>query len=376
MRSESVINQAVMKRSNRNKVVLALWNNSPISRTGLAKITGLNKATITGIIASLEEDGMITVGGSLKSGVGRAQNLLMFNEQYGLCAGLMFRSQVMKLAISNAKGKILWKKDVQVQAGQSPMDALVRVSDELERGLEECSGYSSRVIGIGVGAGSLLRESDDMLYAIHSTNWYNIPVVEYLRHRFSVPVIADTGANNALLAEKRFGVAREASNVVYLLVGYGIGGGIMTNGRLYRGDGGFAGDIGHYVLDPNGPLCPCGKRGCWEVMASSIATGRSFDELAQAADSGDGEAIAQLSSIGRNLGAGIANLIHILNPQMVVLGGPVEKAGDWVMNPCRNTVKEKVWPWVWERTRIEYSILRDQSYVIGAITRVIELLFE
>lgn len=376
MRSEPIINQAVMKRANRNKVVQALWNNSPISRTGLAKITGLNKATITGIISSLEEEGMITVGGSLKGGVGRAQNLLMFNEQYGLCVGLMFRSQVMKLAISTAKGRLLWKEDVKVRHDELPMDALERVCDELQKGLDECRGYSNHIIGIGVGAGSLLRESDDMLYAIHSTNWYNIPVAEYLKHRFSVPVIADTGANNALLAEKRFGVARGTSNAVYLLVGYGIGGSIMTNGQLYRGDSGFAGDIGHYVLDPNGPPCACGKRGCWEVMASSIAAGKPFDELAEAAEAGDGEAIAQLGSIGRNLGSGIANLIHILNPQIIVLGGPVEKAGDWVMNPCRNTVKEKVWPWVWERTRIEYSSLRDQSYVIGAITRVIELLFE
>ncbi len=372
MKSESVINQSRMKQQNRTSVIYALWKNAPISRTGLAKVTGLNKATITSIVASLEEEGMIVPSGSLKGSVGRAQNLLMFNEQYVLCAGILFRPPVMKIAISNIRAKILWMKDLPFSSAQSPMEVLTQVADLLDEGLSTCGAYSDKLLGIGVGTASLLRPDDKMLYAIHSINWRNIPVVEYLQRRFQVPIIADTASNNAILGEKHFGAAKDADNAIYLSVGYGIGGGILMDGQLYRGSNGFAGDLGHYVIDPSGPPCPCGKRGCWEVMASSIATKKSFSELCDAAEQGDGAAVAALAQIGRNLGLGISNLVSIFDPQLVVLGGDVVRAGDLVMVPCRNTVKERVWPWVWERTRIEFSSL---SGLVGCLTRVIELLF-
>lgn len=372
MKSESVINQSRMKQQNRASVIYALWKNSPISRTGLARETGLNKATITSIVASLEEEGMIVPSGSLKGSVGRAQNLLMFNEQYGLCGSILFRPPVMKVAISNVRARILWTRDLPFSSDQSPLDVLAQVADLLEEGLSSCRAYSDNLLGIGVGTASLLRPDDKMLYAIHSINWRNIPVVEYLQHRFRVPIIADTASNNAILGEKHFGAAKDMDNAIYLSVGYGIGGGLLMNGRLYRGTNGFAGDLGHYVIDPGGPFCPCGKRGCWEVMASAIAAQQSFEQLSEAAGQGDGASVAALARIGRNLGLGISNLISIFDPQLVVLGGDVVQAGDWVMVPCRNTVKERVWPWVWERTRIEYSSL---SGLVGCLTRVIELLF-
>jgi len=117
------------------------------------------------------------------------------------------------------------------------------------------------------------------------------------------------------------------------------------------------------------------------MMASAIPTGKSFLELRQAADEGDGTAIAELAKIGSNLGKGIANIINVLNPEIIVLGGDVVHAGKWIMTPCRSTLQEQVWPWVWERTRVEYSGLSSElgvstPSIIGAITKVIELLFQ
>ena len=381
MSSKLVANQALMKQQNQARVVYALWKNSPISRTGLAKFTGLNKATITNIILSLQEENMVVHKGSLQGSVGRAQKLLMFNENYGLCAGIMIRAKNINLAISNVRAKILWSSDVPFSAEESPLDVVDRVASTLEEGLAACKQYSENFLGIAVGTASLLRHEDDMLYAIHSIDWHNVPVIQYLRQRFHVPIIADTASNCAALGEKYFGIAENVSDMLYLSVGYGIGGGLFLGGKLYRGKEGFAGDIGHMTLDPNGPQCPCGKRGCWEMMASAIPTGKSFLELGQAADEGDGTAIAELAKIGNNLGKGLANLINVLNPQLIVLGGDVVHAGKWVMTPCRSTLQERVWPWVWERTRVEYSGLSSElgvstPSIIGAITKVIELLFQ
>jgi len=171
------------------------------------------------------------------------------------------------------------------------------------------------------------------------------------------------------------GVAKDTDNAVYLYVGYGIGAGILLNGQLFRGAEGFAGDIGHMVIDPGGPACPCGKRGCWEVMASSIVTGCSFRELREAAERGESDAISMLVTIGQNLGLGIANLINVLNPSLVIIGGGAADAGNWILTTCKNTVQERIWPMVWERTRIELTSLGNQAELIGALTRVIETLF-
>ena len=162
--------------------------------------------------------------------------------------------------------------------------------------------------------------------------------------------------------------------MIYLSVGYGIGAGIVVNGKQCRGSEGFAGDVGHMVIDPNGPQCPCGKKGCWEVMASSIAAEESFKSLAEKAESGDPAAISMLNKIGCNLGIGISNLINVLNPQLVVLGGEVVHAGKWVMNPCRSTVQERAWPWVVEHTKIDFSGVTGEyaASVVGTMTKVIE----
>lgn len=376
MDSDSVINQAKMKQQNKKKVMYTLWKNAPTSRTALAGATGLNKATITGIVNSLEEEGIAIPSGSVQGGIGRARSLLTFNENYGLCAAIIFRAQVMKVAISNTSAKILWSGNVEFSSSESPISVLTHVADLLEQGLKECSTYSGNLIGIGVGTASLLRPEDNVLYAIHSINWRNVPIVEYLQHRFHVPIAVDTASNNAVIGEKLMGIAKNTDNVVYLSVGYGIGAGILINGVLYRGAGGFAGDVGHFVIDPSGPPCPCGKRGCWEVMASSISAGKSFPELREAADRGDREAISTLARIGRNLGIGIANLIHVLNPSLVIIGGGAVSGGDWIMSTCRNAVQERTWPLVWERTRIEFSGLGNQADLIGTVTRVIELMFQ
>ena len=370
----TVINQALMKEKNQRLVAYTLWRNSPISRTGLAKKTGLNKATITNIIADLTEGGMVKCCGALQGNVGRAQNLIMFNEEYGMCGSIIIRPNTIFLAVGNLRAKILWSQELHFSVSELPTEVIKRTAECLDGGIKSCKSKSGRLIGIGVGTASLLRHDDDMLYAIHSIDWHNISVLDYLRHYFNVPILADTVSNCSAIGERYFGIAEDVSDMIYLSVGYGIGAGIVVNGKQCRGSEGFAGDVGHMVIDPNGPQCPCGKKGCWEVMASSIAAEESFKSLAEKAESGDPAAISMLNKIGCNLGIGISNLINVLNPQLVVLGGEVVHAGKWVMNPCRSTVQERAWPWVVEHTKIDFSGVTGEyaASVVGTMTKVIE----
>ena len=376
MSKNSSINQNFMKQQNRKTVLFELWKNSPVSRTALAEKTGLNKATITLIINSLTEDGLVLSCGSIKNGVGRSRNLLNFNENYALCGAVLFRAKSVRVAVGNLKAKILWESEINFDPAKStPLGLLSDLADSLQEGFETCKHYSTSILGIGVSSGSLLTPGSERIYAIHSINWKDIPIVEYLSNRFNIPIIADTASNNAMMAEKYLGIAKNIENAIYLSVGYGIGAGLLVNNKLFHGTKGFAGDIGHMVVEPNGPLCPCGKRGCWEVVASSIAAKKSFQELNEAAEKGDTESLAMLTQIGRALGKGIATLINVLNPELVIVGGRSVAAEKWLSTVCRNAAEGMVWPIVWEDTRIEFSSFGVDADLIGAITRVIELLF-
>lgn len=368
-------NHSHMKEQNKKIVMYELWKNMPISRTELSSKTSLNKATITSIINSLEEQDIVVSSGNLKSGLGRSRNLLVFNENYGICGGVIFRPTVIDVAIGNTCAKILWSSQVSFDVTDSPLDVINRVGDTLQEGIDACKNYSTNLLGIGLGTASLLKPDTKILYAIHSINWYDIPIVDYLHYRFSVPVIADTASNNAMTYEYQLGLAKDVENAIYLSVGYGIGAGILINGQLFHGAEGFAGDVGHFVVDPGGPICACGKRGCWEVMASAIAAGQSFKDLARSADKGDADAISALARIGRYLGQGIANLITVLNPELVIVGGKSATAKKWIETPCKNAVRELVWPIVWDRTRIEFHLEESHEAMLGTLTRVVELLF-
>jgi predicted NBD/HSP70 family sugar kinase len=378
MEKDSSLNQALIKESNKRKIIRALWENSPVSRTGLAHITQLNKATITNLINEIIAEGMVTNVGQQKSSAGRASNLIMFNENYGICGGVVIRHPVITVAVSNVFAKVLWEKDFHYPQDDDPMHVLQHVAELLREGIAACSNVSSRLLGIGISTASLLRQPDDMMYAIHSSlKWYNVPIGEYFRQQFNVPLWVDTASNNSMLGEKYFGIAKDFSNAIFLSVGLGIGAGILVNGHLYRGANGFAGDIGHFVIDPDGPVCRCGKRGCWEILGSALTLPPevTLEDAVREAENGNAKYISMLNNIGKNLGRGIANLVRVLNPECVILGGDIVIAGKWVMNPCRIELKTSLWPFVWDCTRVEFAGLGNQSSIIGCFTHVIKQLF-
>jgi glucokinase len=181
-------------------------------------------------------------------------------------------------------------------------------------------------------------------------------------------VVVDNDGNVAAWGEFRFGAARGSSNLLMVTVGTGIGGGIVADGRLFRGAHGFAAEIGHVIVEPNGPLCGCGNRGCWEQVASGRAIGRMGREAAaehpeslivelvggdpqnvhgpavtEAARRGDRMALGILSEVGRRLGEGIAGLVNVLDPELVVVGGgAAAAAGDLLLDPARRAFSDAV----------------------------------
>jgi glucokinase len=219
---------------------------------------------------------------------------------------------------------------------------------------------TEEVEAVGIGAAGLVESAAGVLVFSPNLAWRSVHLVEHVGGALGVPVIADNDATVAAWGEYRFGAGRGHDHLLLVTVGTGIGGGIVADGRIFRGAHGFAAEIGHIIVEPGGPLCGCGNRGCWEQVASGHAIERAGREAAQryphsgiarlaegvpervsgpvvtrAAQDGDEIARAILAKVGRRLGEGIAGLVNVLDPEVVVVGGGAVGAGDLLLEPAR-----------------------------------------
>jgi len=223
---------------------------------------------------------------------------------------------------------------------------------------------SGEPVGIGVGAAGMVDFAAGAMRWAPNLAWSEVPIRDLVQDRTGLPCIVDNDANVAAWAEFRFGAARGARHVLTVTVGTGIGGGIIADGRLFRGAHGFAAEIGHFIVEPDGPPCGCGNRGCWEQVASGQALERLGREVAEAdpagaiarlaggevtgrhvsraAREGDAAAARIMAEVGRRLGEGIAGLVNVLDPELVVVGGGVAEEGDLILSPARRAFLEAV----------------------------------
>lgn len=220
--------------------------------------------------------------------------------------------------------------------------------------------------GVGIAAAGMVDRRGSMRSA-PNLSWRDVPLASYVGDQLALPCVADNDGNAAAWGEFRHGAGRGVGHLLMVSVGTGIGGGMVLDGRLYRGANGFAGEIGHIVVEPSGPRCGCGNRGCWEQVASGTAITRagrkaaarhphsSLRELAggdpravtgdvvtRAAVDGDTVSRGILVEVGFRLGVGIAGLVNVLDPDVVVIGGGASEAGELFLAPARDAYRRSV----------------------------------
>jgi glucokinase len=222
-------------------------------------------------------------------------------------------------------------------------------------------------------------------------DWHDVPLRDMVRQRYGIDAFLVNDANAAALGEHRFGAGKGLSSLVMLTLGTGIGGGIIIDSRMYAGACGAAGEVGHMVIDINGPLCGCGRKGCLEAMASGTAVARdtierlrqgeksalpemvrgklediTAERVGEAARQGDALARDVLFRAGTYLGVGLANLINLFNPEMIVLGGGMANLGDLFLDPARKVAMTQAFPISVRAVRIVTAELGERAGVYGA----------
>jgi glucokinase len=257
-------------------------------------------------------------------------------------------------------GALLISEDGEVLAEEradTPRDDVDATLEVVYR-LADLLGERDRPVAVGVGAAGMVDAEAGMLRFAPNLDWTEVPMRELVAKRTGLPCVLDNDANAAAWGEYRFGAGRGHRELLVVTVGTGIGGGIVSGGRLLRGAHGFAAEIGHVIVEPGGPWCGCGNRGCWEQVASGQALDRAAREAAQsrpdsliadlagthapvgrhvweAARQRDRMATSILEEVGRRLGEGIAGLVNVLDPEAVVIGGGVVDIGDLLLAPAR-----------------------------------------
>ncbi len=296
----------------------------------------------------------------------------------------------IRSALVDAAGRLLVRRECPTEAGQGPEAVIERIVG-LAQEVREASPADGACIGVGVGApGPLDAEAGLVLSAPNLPGWENLPLRQILETRLGLPVRLANDANVAALGEWRWGAGQGYSDLLYLTISTGIGGGIVADGRLLLGRRGLAGEVGHIILEPAGPRCTCGNRGCWEALASGTAIGR---EGARAVREGRAPLLAELCAgeadrVGASMvgeaarrgdptagriirraaiysGSAIASLIHLFSPGIVLLGGGVMALGDLFLRPIRQTVRRRVMP-AYRDAPIARAALGGDAGLIGA----------
>jgi len=213
--------------------------------------------------------------------------------------------------------------------------------------------------------------------------WAGWRPAELLGSRTGLPVFMDNDANLGALAEHWWGAGQGVGELAYLKLGTGVGAGLIIDGEIYRGAFGIAGEIGHTAIDPNGPLCRCGLPGCLEAMVGAQSLVARAEEtlehevsdladLLGAAEAGDVGAQALVADAGRYLGIAVANLINLVNPGMVVLGGRLPSAGELLFGPLRDAMQARALSTSWESAEVRSSLLGREAVALGAATLVLQ----
>lgn len=277
----------------------------------------------------------------------------------------------VKLGVCGPDGDVRARTVVPTIVDAGPLDALGRIADAA-RGLV---GDAGPVTACGVGVpGEIDRERGLLVRANHFPGWVDVPLVELLDEALGLRVALENDANCAAWGELRAGAGRGARSLACFTLGTGVGGGVIIDGELWTGASGAAGAFGHITVDPSGPPCPCGQRGCVEQYASATAIARqsgrgSSREAFDAARRGEPDAVAAIDWACDGLAAGVAVVVHVVQPEVVVLAGGVATAGDALVERVRRGVARRVRSAWLARVRIACSQLGEDAGWVGAALR-------
>jgi len=372
-----------MRASNRLRVIRELQLLGVTSRADLARRTGLSRSTVSTIVAGLQAEGIVVdrdADGRAPGG-GRPPAPIALDPAAGFAIGIDFGKRHLAVALADLSHQLLAEERVEMPDDYDAETGMEQAAQLVENVLEAANADAGRLLGVGMGLPGPVHSTGVVGSSAILPGWAGTQAAERMRERLQMEVWLGNDANLGALAESTWGAGRDACGLVYLKLATGIGAGIVIEGHLFEGAGGTAGEIGHTSLDETGDICRCGSRGCLETYASGSAIaallGRSvgekliIEDVVTRAVGGDPGCRRALADAGRHIGAAVADLCNLINPERIVVGGSMAIAGDLLLDPLREAVGLRAIPSAAEDVEIVPGELGERAELLGAVALVL-----
>ena len=382
-----------LRRANRSAILRELLFAGESTRQGLAGRTGLSAATVGLVIADLLDEGLVHDVGTQESNGGRPRTLVRMAPDRGVTIGVDVGERGVRVEAFD----LAWQRRADVflaaePGGPDPAAVVASIVAAVRTVLDAAETGSGELLGIGVSVPGIVERGDDSLVHAVGFGWEGVPLGQLLRRAIDAPVVVDNGAKTMGQAEMWFGAGRGAADAVIALLGIGVGAAVFTDGRLYRGSQSSAGEWGHAPIMVGGEPCRCGSRGCLEAYVGELALLRQWASLdpdgpgagaidtdrlqalftAAVDDDAAGQVVEQMAE---HLGAGLATLINLFNPQRIVLAGSV---GLRLTPPILDLIRTRAGRYSlrqpFESVEIAQGLLGHDAVALGAATLVVDRL--
>ncbi len=358
----AVADRKLIRAINRFQILNAIRIHELIPRVDIARETGLSQASVTGITASLIKEGLLMEKDIGKSIGGRRPILLALNPDGAYTIGAYLSIQQIDVVIINFQAAILASHTLPLKkSNYSPKMLAHQITQAIHSCMWKANLSKNQISGAGIALPGLVESQTGLVHFLPNYQWRKENFRDIVQEKIDIPIYVENSANTLTIAEQWFGIGRGIDDFIVVNLEYGVGMGIVINGQLYRGNKGIAGEFGHITLDPDGPLCRCGKNGCLETYVGNNAIlreakkaaakgewhpenqdGITLSQVIQAAMDGDLCLKKIYANAGRYLGIGLSNLIQIFNPAKIIITGKGVEANHLLFKSMYQTISRYI----------------------------------
>lgn len=373
---------------NRQRVVELLRREGAMSRAEIARRLSLAPTTAYTLVSELVADALVEEWSGAPAagqrGPGRPARLVRLAPGRGVVAGIDVGRTHLRVAVADRTLALLGEEETALALDHRAAQTVERAVEVLRAVLADAGRDPGDLLAVGLGIpGPVESATGTVGPGAILPAWVSYDAGAALRELLGVPVAVENDANLGVLAEAAMGAARGARDAVYVKISWGIGAGILVGGTLYRGSGGTAGELGHLPVVPDGLVCQCGSRGCLETVASTRAVVAQLagaldapvtvEDVVARAVAGDPTCRRVVEDAGHHVGRALGVLANLLDPEVIVLGGPMAHAGEVLTDAVQAALRRSSIPSTWGRVQVRLSQLEDRAQVLGAVAVAGEL---
>jgi N-acetylglucosamine repressor len=379
----------LMKSVNKSIILNKIRTSESISRAQIAKETSLTPPTVSSIVKELIDQGIVRESSLGHSSGGRKPTLLHINTDAFYVIGVDAGPEKIECIITDLAGDVLHRTQGVLPNSLTNERFLTVLIHNIYKILQSSDVNQEKIIGIGIAMHGVVDVETGTSLIAPILNLRNIPIKERLEEEFNLTVKVENDARAMALGESWFGGHGDVDSMVAVNIGRGVGAGIVLSGKLFHGAEGIAGEFGHMTIDINGKTCECGNRGCLQTLVSgdaiaergaALLKGKSErltgKDIFERAEGNDQSCIGLLQETGRIVGIGLTNLIHLVNPSKIVMGGGVMNSQKYIMPTLLETIQQRVLTDQARQTDVQVTALGSDATLLGAVSLLLIELFD